>query len=315
MRLKFYLLWFEDSEDWIESKIDSIKEVVEEHGFEWVSPKICKNEDEFTGDYNDYDMILMDYALAQGNADGKTGANIIKSIRLKECLTTILFYSQYGEAKLRKEIANRFLDGVFCADREDFIGKFENLFINNIKKIEDVNNLRGLVMAETADLENIKEEIIDLYDSINCSKKQDITKDVLLNIKKSSDTTKTFLDSKNETTLFKEILYLLDLYKKSVIIHRINSRGEAICDFIHSDFDEKIIQKRNLLAHVKEKIVEDTSGKKIVLESEKNGKKLIFSQEEAKQIRKDISKYKKELEKLKDSLKITQQSPSTSQQS
>ena len=50
MRLKFYLLWFEDSEDLIESKIDSIKEVVEEHGFEWVSPNICKNEDGVTRD-------------------------------------------------------------------------------------------------------------------------------------------------------------------------------------------------------------------------------------------------------------------------
>lgn len=316
MRLKFYLLWFEDSEDWIESKIDSIKEVVEEHGFEWVPPTICKNEEGFTGDYNDYDMIFMDYALAQGSADGKTGANIIKSIRLKECLTTILFYSQHGEAKLRKEIANRFLDGVFCADREDFIGKFENLFVTNIKKIEDVNNLRGLVMAETSDIEGIKEEIIDLYDSISCSKKKEITEHILSNIKDSNHKTKEFLDSKNETTPFKEILSLLDLYKKSMIIDKINSRSEAVCDFTHSDFDEKIIQKRNLLAHVKEKTINDGSTKKIILESERDGKNLVFSQEEAKKIRKDISKYKQELEKLRDSLKINlQQSPATSQKS
>ena len=311
MRLKFYLLWFEDSKDWIESKIESIKEVVEEHGFECVPPKICKNEEEFTGDYSDYDMILMDYALAQGNADGKTGANIIKSIRSTECLTTILFYSQNGEPKLRQEIARKLLDGVFCAHRADFIEKFEKLFITNIKKIEDVNNLRGLVMAETSDIEEITEKVIDLYDSISCPKKKEITNATVSNLKNSNIKRKKFLESKKDTTPFNEILNLLDLYKKSRIIHKINSRDTAVCDFIHTDFDEKIIQKRNLLAHVKEKIIED--GKKTILKSEKNGKKLIFSQEEARQIRKDILKYKQELEKLRNSLETIPQSSATSQ--
>jgi len=303
MRLKFYLLWFENENEWIDSKIDSIKEIIEEHGFEWVPPKICKNEEEFTGNYDEYDMVLMDYALTQGRTDGKTGANVIKSIRSKECLTTILFYSQYGEKKLREEIANRFLDGIFCADREGFLEKFEDLFVSSIKKIEDVNNLRGLVMAETADLEGTKEEIIDLYDSISCPKKKEITKEILSNVRNSNDSTKKFLDSKSEDSPFKEILHLLDLYKKSTIVHKINSRGESICDFLHEKFDEEIIQKRNLLAHVKEKIIENDSGKEIILESEKSGKKLIFSQEEAKKIRKAICNYKKELEKLRDSLK------------
>jgi hypothetical protein len=66
------------------------------------------------------------------------------------------------------------LDGVFCAHREEFLDKFEKLFNANIRKVEDVNNLRGLVMAETADLEEIKDEIIKLYDKHNNIKKDEI---------------------------------------------------------------------------------------------------------------------------------------------
>ena len=303
MRLKFYLLWFENEKEWIESKIESVKEIIEEYGFEWVSPKICKSEKDFIGNYDEYDLILMDYSLAQGKREGKTGASIIKSIRSNECFTPILFYSQHGEADLRKEVANRFLDGVFCADREDFLDKFEGLFTNNIKKIEDINNLRGLVMAETADLENIKEEIINLYELINCPKKKEIVGGIIKSMLGLNKKNRRFLESRNEETSFKDLLNLLDFYKKSVIISKINNRENPLCEFVHIKFDEEIIQKRNLLAHVKEKIIEDNSGKKIVLESEKNGQKLIFSQEEAKKIRKDILRYKNELERLKEFLK------------
>ncbi len=299
MKLKFYLLWFENEPEWVESKIDTIKEIVEEYGFEWTQPNICKKKEEFSGDYNDYDIILMDYKLVNGNTEGQTGANIIEKIRSSECFTNILFYSQNGEDDLRKEISLKNLDGVFCVNRGDFIEKFEKLFINNIKKIEDVNNLRGLVMAETADLEKVKEEIIELYDSINCSHKKGITKKVILNMVDSNNKGKTFLDSKNEDTPFEELLDYLDLHKKSIIIHRINNRTSPLCEFNHKEFNENIIVKRNLLAHVREKIVEDASGRRIILESEKNGDKLIFSQSEAKKIRIDISKYRDELEKLR----------------
>ncbi len=299
MRLKFYLLWFEDNKEWAESKIDSIKELIEEFEFEWILPTICKSEEDFTGKYKEYDLILMDYSLAEGSKEGKTGASIIKSIRNHECFTPILFYSQNGEKSLRIEVANRFLDGVFCADREDFLEKFEGLFINNIKKIEDVNNLRGLVMAEVADLESIEEEIINLYDLIDCSKKEKVTQDIILNMQDSTNKRKKTLEFKNGSTSFKDLSDLLDFYKKSIIVHKINRRGNIICNFTHEEFNEEIIIKRDLLAHVIEKISEDDSGKKIVLESKKNDQKLIFSQEEAKKIRKDILKYKNELEKLK----------------
>ena len=155
-------------------------------------------------------------------------------------------------------------------------------------------------MAETADLESIKDEIIALYDLADCSKKKSITKKLIKEISDANNSKRGFLDSKDENTALKELLDLLDLYRKSMIVHRINKRAKPVTSFKHSEFDRDIIKKRNLLAHVKED--RDATSKKIFLRSEKNGEVLTFSHEEAKKIRTDISKYKKELEKLKESL-------------
>lgn len=293
MRIKFYILWFENEPTWISGKIDDMKEIIEESGFELKNPIICKKENEFDGKYDDFDMILVDYRLVDGKRDGRTGADIISKIR-EDCFSNIIFYSQHGEEDLRKEIAQKNLDGVFCVDRTDFLDRFEKIFLAYIKKIEDVNNLRGLVMAETADLESLKVEIIELYDLVDCSKKKEITKKIIEEMLDNANNHKDFFESKDENTSFKELLDKLDLYRKSMMIHRINNRNTPMANFNHSTFNEEIIIKRNLLAHVME-------GKKadgrIILES--RNKKLIFSQDEAKKIRKDILKYKSELEKIK----------------
>lgn len=297
MKIKFYLLWFENEPDWVTGKKEYVKEIVEESGFKCVEPKICRKGSEFKGKYDDYDMILVDYKLVGGSKKGQTGADIISKIR-KECFSNIIFYSQHGEDRLREEIAKKGLDGVFCVHRDDFLDRFEKIFLAHIKKIEDVNNLRGLVMAETADLESLKEEIIELYDSVDCPKKKEYTKKIIDEMLNIANGQKTFFESKDEDTPIRDLLEKLDFYRKSMMIHRINKRTTPVANFIHDDFNRDIIIKRNLLAHVKESKTNDGD---IILES--RDKSLLFSQDEAKQIRKDISKYRIELEKIKESLK------------
>jgi len=298
MKIKFYLLWFENEPSWVKGKIEDIKDIIEENGFEWVVPTICKKESEFKGNYNDFDIILIDFRLVSGKKSGQTGGDIINKIRTTDCFTNIIFYSQEGESVLRQEIASKNLDGVYCVDRNDFLDRFEKIFLTNIKKVEDVNNLRGLVMAETADLESMKEKIIELYDRASCPKKTTITKKILEEMTESANNHKTFLDSKNENTPFKDLLDRFDLYKKSMIVHRINNRSTPIAKFVHSKFNEEIIVKRNLLAHAQEK---KNAPDEIYLVSKKVKGKIIFSQDEAKKIRKDISRYKVELQKIIDS--------------
>ena len=295
MKIKFYILWFENEPTWVDGKTDDVKEIIEDNGFEWVQPTLCKKEGEFTGNYNEFDMILVDYRLVDGGRDGQTGADIIGKIR-EGCFSNILFYSQNGEADLRNEIADKNLDGVFCADRSDFLEKFESVFLSYIKKIEDVNNLRGLVMAEASDLESLTTEIIETYDGVACLKKKQYMKKVIKEKLASANNQKTFFESKNENTTFKELLEQLDFYRKSIMIDRIDKRCTPVLGFTQSTFNDEIIVKRNLLAHV----IESKKDGKVVLKSK--NKLLVFSQEEAKKIRKDILKYKSELDQIKQRL-------------
>lgn len=295
MKIKFYILWFENEPTWVDGKTDDVKEIIEDNGFEWVQPTLCKKEGEFNGNYNEFDMILVDYRLVDGGRDGQTGADIIGKIR-EGCFSNILFYSQNGEADLRNEIADKNLDGVFCADRSDFLEKFESVFLSYIKKIEDVNNLRGLVMAEASDLESLTTEIIETYDGVACLKKKQYMKKVIKEKLASANNQKTFFESKNENTTFKELLEQLDFYRKSIMIDRIDKRCTPVLGFTQSTFNDEIIVKRNLLAHV----IESKKDGKVVLKSK--NKLLVFSQEEAKKIRKDILKYKSEFDQIKQRL-------------
>lgn len=299
MRIKFYILWFENEPTWIEGKINDVKDIVKEEGFEWVEPMICKKGSEFRGDYNDFDIILVDYRLVGGRKEGQSGADIINTIR-KNCYSTIIFYSQDGEQVLRKEIADKRLDGVFCVSRDDFLDRFEQIFHTTTKKVEDINNLRGLVMAETADLESLKMEIIELYDKLDCPKKKDMIKKTIDTMSKNVDDQRVFFDSTTENTTFVELLDRFNFYRKSITVHRINKIKNSRASFNHEQFRKEIIDKRNLLAHVKEEKNEDGE---IYLES--RDKQLVFSREEAKKIRNDILKYRRELGKIKEVLQET----------
>jgi len=298
MKIEFKILWFEDAPDWVNSKMPSVQGFVEEHGFGLAKPTLCKKETDFKGNYNDYDLILMDLKLANYDEPGTT---IISKIRLLS-LTTILFYSQEGERSVRKELSGKDLDGVFCSSRDEVLEKFKKLFLVNIRKVEDVNNLRGVVMAETADLDCLMEEAISRYALTTSSKKESITNGLLTDLsrglsnrsnKLASFTTKTSLADK-------ELQRTLDLSNKSRLVHKINKSlsGGPVTGFKSTNFETDVIKKRNLLAHV---VAKKNKDGEVVLESTMG--KLVFSHEEAVRIRKDLSRYRAELVRLADSLK------------
>ena len=65
MNLKYNILWFENDEDWYESIVDSIREIIEDElGFKMNTPLLKKNGDELERiNFSDYDLILMDLNL------------------------------------------------------------------------------------------------------------------------------------------------------------------------------------------------------------------------------------------------------------
>ena len=160
MKLKYKILWIENEEDWVESIEDQIQEYLEDLGFDFEKRLISKEEKNI--DYNDYDLILMDLNLA----DQPNGAELISKIRELGAYTDVVFYSAMGIDDLRAKGKEKELEGVYYSGRTpeaSFVKKVKAVIDSTIKKVQDLNNMRGLVMAEVSELDSRMASLIKKY--------------------------------------------------------------------------------------------------------------------------------------------------------
>lgn len=153
MNAYFKILWFEDELPWYLMEQVRVKAILEQH---FLSPIFTrKTGDDFNmADLvgNDYDLILMDYKLA----DSVTGDTIVTAIREHSILTDILFYSSQEQEMLAAISSNMPpIDGVYLTQRDYtvFTEKVDKLILKIIRRSEDIVNLRGFVMDCSCDLE------------------------------------------------------------------------------------------------------------------------------------------------------------------
>ncbi len=160
MNVKFRILWFEDTPDWLEEQCENIEELLAKY---YLIPDITTQDGE---DFdislvtsNEYDLILMDFSLAEG----ERGDRLVKLIRGQAVLTDILFYSTYVE-QMHKAITDGVpdLDGIYITKRDirTFNNKVEGLIKKIIRRSEDIVNLRGFVLDNTSDFENRISELL-----------------------------------------------------------------------------------------------------------------------------------------------------------
>ena len=162
MNTVFKILWFEDEVSWFNMEKMRINAILKDH---YLIPEIDRKDgddfdiNEVTG--NEYDLILMDYKLAEGT----TGDTIVSAIRRNDILTDILFYSS-EEHNMLAAITQGMppIDGVYLTKRdyEIFTQKVRKLISKIVKRSEDIVNLRGFVMDGTSDFEVRIQEILNI---------------------------------------------------------------------------------------------------------------------------------------------------------
>ena len=157
MTLEYKILWFEDEEGWYDAIYKDVSDYLSEHG----STPIPNRKDNGSDiskifDEDDYDLIMIDYNLI-----GDKGDSVIKKIRDLDVFTDIIFYSQQGEVAVRNSIKDKGVDGVYCADRSqtEFLEKVKKVIYTTIKKVVDVDNMRGIVISKTSELDITLEEV------------------------------------------------------------------------------------------------------------------------------------------------------------
>lgn len=214
MNTTFKILWFEDEPVWFNMEKLRIEGILKTH---YLIPVIERRDgddfdlEELTG--NDYDLIFMDYKLAEG----KTGDTIVAAIRNSDILTDILFYSSEEQnmlSAIREQMPP--IDGVYLTKRDYtiFTEKAQRIIQKIVKRSEDVVNLRGFVPDNTSAFEVRIREILNI-----CWQK---------------------FTQEQKNTLTQTLTKLLE-GKKAWVSSQIDTAQQAECTFTYANNGEYIL--------------------------------------------------------------------------
>lgn len=302
MNTFFKILWFEDEVSWFNMERLKINSILQEH---YLIPEIVrKNGDDFdiselTG--NDYDLIIMDYKLAEGT----TGDTVVTAIRENNILTDILFYSS-EEHNMLTAISKGMppIDGVYLTKRDYnlFTQKAENLINKIVKRSEDLVNLRGFVMDGSSDFEVRIQEILNIvWNKFTEEEKGILEEAVQRTIKRNEDRDQktkkkvlevnpTFPAAVNNIHFFShsDRLYLLEKAIKILLDNYSLSEEEEFSSF-KAYYEKEISNYRNALGHRKstDNIIEITKGNFVPVDEALHQK-----------MRKNLSRYNLLIEQL-----------------
>ncbi len=299
MKLKYKILWFDNEPDWVESIEDDVREIVEDE-YCFIYDKELREKDDPKTSYNNYDLILMDLNLE----DEKTGDQLIQNIRDLDIYTDVLFYSADGISTIKEKAQTLGLEGVYFSgrDKDAFIAKLRKVISSTINKVQDLNNIRGLVMAEVSELDILMENIISKYfvENGNNDKIEEFNQHIINNVEQS---TKDKLDSNDckkqcshnwRNKSIEEIIHLLDFdsSKKARTINVIikNEHIDYTAKHInfYEDYKADIIDMRNNLAHCISELID---GNEVLKLKKKGVKDIVFDANMFKQVRLNIQKY------------------------
>jgi len=280
MDLNYNILLFEDDSGYVESIEGLLEDYLDDLGFEL---KLCVKADgnqlnELISD-DKWNLILMDYNLRLS----EKGDELIKQIRSHELYTEIIFYSE--DVDFGDKIQSELIDGIyFVRGRGILIDKVKKVIDVTLKKNHDINNMRGLVIAETIDLEIKMDSLILSYFGSDDEKRRVFQK--VLDPKFDALSTKNKYDLINK--ICKErIASLNDSLDKGSVINELYGEFKNI--------ESEIITIRNILAHTKES---PQHKNRLVSRINKNDTDFIVDNDWCIRTRKDIINQSKNLDKL-----------------
>ena len=254
-----------------------------------------------------YDLILSDY-----NIDNEKGDDFIRFIREQHVSTEILFYSAQSEfitaahELLQDRISFACINSPTGEGYKILYDKILDLINYTIKKVQELPNIRGLVMTETTYLDKLMSDLILKYiKQATPSQIIDIQTKLFKHMSKSIKGNLNKIDCKNSCSLKIEKRTMEEIVKMRIfesskkaytiklLIEAEKLKTETKKDF-YTDYVEDIINNRNNLAHA---YSEYQNGKEVLV-TENPDEIIIFDAEKCAHIRSNIICYKRMLESL-----------------
>lgn len=174
MKINYKVLWIEDHFKEVKPFIDGLSIKLANVGFKF---EVVKKTTLSDGDivelrdklsiYNPYDMIFFDYDL--GNMKGNEIASQLRS----DIYTDMIFYSGKPNDELRKALFDSQVDGVYIVNRSNFIDNAWPIIEDQIKRICDVNNMRGVILDEMSKIDlKMRSLCLRKYDEITDTERE-----------------------------------------------------------------------------------------------------------------------------------------------
>lgn len=298
MKITYNILWVEDEDSWFETTNELFTDSLEDLGFV-MQTKRCKNisdvqEEVENNRLKDYDLLLVDFTLKNSDS-GDLVIDFIRNFDNHPILTDVLFYSSAVE-NVRDSMHRLGLEGVYTADRRDLETKFELVVNTTIKKIQEVNNMRGLIMAETSDLDELMLEIIS--NVLNTDISEDMSKYIDNEIKSTIGFLSALSESESKIAEKIHDSRLYTSFHKAKTINKLHKLSGIGIEKYFESYNIDVLTPRNIFAHVKES---ELGGEKVLV-SEKTGKKEVFTEERCIEIRKHLIRYRATLESILEEL-------------
>lgn len=233
MNVNFKVLWFEDEMGWRPSSERSMKKIIESHNLvpiiTWKKGDEGDAEEELK---KEYDLILMDYELR-----GTMGNILIKKLRQFDIYTDVVFYSgNYN--KMVKALYNidekgmniEPVDGIYFSDRkrEELFPKLQKVVDKVVRRMQDIVNLRGVVLDNVSGFENQMQNILVLaankFSQAQIKSLNEYTKNKLI-VPAKNEYIRKIDEIESNPEALKAIIsapdYFLDSYKKARLVGRV----------------------------------------------------------------------------------------------
>lgn len=287
MRLTFSVLWFDDREDFLDSlDIDWLKNEIKDWGF---SPEIIPvtNPEKFAlyAPYEKIDLIVVDRNLEE-YGEGQT---FIEDLRSHAVYTEVIFYSAGNASDLWDAIREKELEGVFVSNKGTILQKISKVGRQSIRKVLDLENMRGIVMAELGELDHLLDDILRAgIPNLPAEKQGLIYKKFQKQIADQNKKAEARLASFIKNPHVDEMINLSDSYKRWINFQRLFESHEKLKNTNSvGDFAADILKPRNFLAHGKPETNKDGA---YVFRHQ--GEEYVFDDGVSSGLRKTILRYK-----------------------
>ena len=150
MNLTFRICWIEDQAS--NAEVEAVEDAVRTSGFEPEIDRVVSEEEISTfaqrqQHYHDYDLIMLDLTLGTD----LRGDDIAPDVRAQFRSTPILFYSAEDENALRRRMADRLVEGVYCAHRNRLAPRVAEFVSDWSPALNRLSGMRGLAAQVVAE--------------------------------------------------------------------------------------------------------------------------------------------------------------------